>query len=119
MRLPTAEVLLSWPTPNYEHPSAKRGNELLIITCVIYPIALLMVAVRMYTRIHISRSFGIDDVLLLLAIPPATAVATILSLAVTRWGWDRHIWDVPQDNIILGLKLTSKTIISRCSFILT
>ena len=119
MRLPPLEVLATWPAANYEHPSELRGNELLITTCIVFPIALFLVAIRMYTRICISGSFGIDDVLLLMAIPPAIGVATLLSLAVTRWGWDRHIWDVPTDEITLGLKVTSKLILSAIYLILT
>ena len=62
MRLPSLEVLATWPTPNYENPSETRGNQLLVVTCIVCPIALFMVAARMYSRIVISRCFGIDDV---------------------------------------------------------
>lgn len=108
MRLPSLEVLATWPTPNYENPSETRGNQLLVVTYIVCPIALFMVAARMYSRIVISRCFGIDDVFLLLAIPPALILAALLCLAVTRWGWDRHIWDVPNEKITLGLKITSR-----------
>jgi hypothetical protein len=61
MQLPPAEVLLSWPTPNYVDPPDVRGLELPIITFVLFPIALIMVALRVFTRLFISKSFGVDD----------------------------------------------------------
>lgn len=106
MQLPPVEVLLSWPTPNYVDPTDTRGPQLLIITFIFFPIALFFVALRMFTRLQISKSFGVDDVFLLAAIFPTTACAVLTSLAVQRWGWDRHIWDVHIDLLSLGLKLT-------------
>jgi|ERR1700712_3705019 len=108
MQLPPVEVLLTWPTPNYINPTVVRGPQLLIITCVFFPLAVLMVALRIFTRLHISKAFGIDDVFLLIAIIPCGAIAVLTSLAVTHWGWNRHIWDVPFDLVTRGLKLTSK-----------
>ena len=66
---------------------------------------MLMVALRMFTRLRISKSFGVDDIFLLAATVPTAAVAVLAILATQRWGWNRHIWDVPIDLITRGLKL--------------
>lgn len=107
MQLPPAEVLLTWPTPNYVSPDV-RGPQLLIITFVLFPIALATVVLRIFTRLYISKSFGADDWFLLAAVIPTFACAVLTNLAVQRWGWNRHIWDVPPNLVTLGLKLTSK-----------
>lgn len=108
MQLPPVEVLLSWPTPNHVNPTDVRGPALLIISWILFPIALLMVGLRIFTRLTLSKSFGVDDILLVTAVFPAAAMAILTSLAVTRWGWNRHIWDVPTDLVTFGLKLTSE-----------
>lgn len=108
MQLPPTEIILSWPTPNYVDPKDVRGPQLPIITFVLFPIALVTVALRIFTRLFISKSFGSDDWFLLAAIIPTAACAALTLLAVQRWGWNRHIWDVPPDLVTLGLKLTSK-----------
>ena len=105
MQLPPVEVLLSWPTPNYVNPTHVRGPELFIITLVFFPIAMLMVALRVFTRLRITKCFGVDDMFLVAATVPTTAVAILIVLAEQRWGWNRHIWDVPTDLLTLGLKL--------------
>lgn len=106
MQLPPIEVILSWPTPNYTNPKVTRGSELVILSFVFFSLAILSVALRTFTRVRISRSFGVDDIFLLAAVPPTTAVAILTSLAHTKWGWNRHIWDVPFDLVTLGLKLS-------------
>jgi hypothetical protein len=107
MRLPPVDVILSWPLPNYVNPTDVRGPGILIVTGIFFPIAALMVGLRIFTRLHLSKAFGIDDMFLLAAIAPAFAIAVLTGVAVTHWGWNRHIWDVPLDMVTLGLKLTS------------
>jgi hypothetical protein len=106
MQLPPLSVLLSWPAPNYANPSEVRGPQLLIITLVFLPIAVLMVIIRTYTRLCISKSFGLDDVFLLMATVPTIGCAVLTNLAIRLWGWNRHIWDVKLDFLPLGLKVT-------------
>jgi hypothetical protein len=85
MRLPPADVLLSWPPPNYENPKT-RGDALLIVNSVLIGFTTITVALRLCTlrqealveprlmeqyldtRIVIKRWFGIDDVFILLAL---------------------------------------------------
>lgn len=108
MQLPPASVLASWPAANYVNPTHVRGPELIIIAGIFFPLAVLMVILRVFTRIRISKAFGIDDVFLLAALVPTFAITVLTCLAMTKWGWNRHIWDVPLDLVARGLKLTGK-----------
>jgi hypothetical protein len=67
MRLPPADVLLSWPTPNYENP-VTRGPALVITNCIFVAIAVTTVGLRLYTRVVIKRWFGVDDVFIIVAL---------------------------------------------------
>jgi hypothetical protein len=109
MQLPPVSEIAKWPVPNYVNPTHVRGPELLIITCIFFPLAALMVALRIFTRIRVSKAFGVDDVFLLTALVPTGAITVLTGLAMTRWDWNRHIWDVPIPLVVRGLKLTSKT----------
>ncbi len=95
MQLPPIEVLLSWPPPNYVDPKDVRGPQLLIITFVLFPIALISVALRTFTRLYISKSFGADDWFLLVAVVPTAACAVLTILALQKWGWNRHERTLP------------------------
>lgn len=53
-----------------------------------------MVILRIYARLfHFSA--GSDDWLVVLAIVPGIAYTVCISIAVTHFGWARHIWDIP------------------------
>jgi len=67
MQLPPLSVLASWPTPNYVDPETK-GPALLLCNSIMFSIASAIVAVRIYTRVRISKCFGADDVFILLAL---------------------------------------------------
>lgn len=66
MRLPPLDVLKSWPTPNYIDP-VMRGWENRILIIVLFPLVFLAISIRVFTRLRISRSFGVDDWLILAA----------------------------------------------------
>lgn len=67
MLLPPLNVLETWPTPNYIDPIT-RGPGLLIVNVVFSALALTIVALRLYTRTWITRSVGVDDVFVLIAL---------------------------------------------------
>jgi hypothetical protein len=108
MQLPPPEVLLTWPAPNYIDPADVRGPQIIIITAILFPITVLLVALRIFTRARISKSFGLDDCFLVAALLPTAACTILTLLAVQRWGSDRHIWDVRPDLLALSLKTQSK-----------
>lgn len=75
MQLPPVNVILSWPTPNYTDPTDVRGPQLLIVTLIFFPIAVSMVALRVFTRLRLSKAFGVDDLILVAATIPTFAIA--------------------------------------------
>ncbi len=60
-------VLLSWPKPNYVDP-IRRGPALVIVNSVLLPLAVVIVGLRLYTRLFICRSAGLDDIFIALAV---------------------------------------------------
>jgi hypothetical protein len=66
MLLPPLEVILGWPHPNYVDP-VKRGNSLTVLNTVFVAVALVVVGLRIYTRIFVVRFFGVDDVFIIIA----------------------------------------------------
>jgi hypothetical protein len=66
MRLPPASVLASWPTPNYDDPIT-RGDAGKIVGITLTVLVALILVVRIYTRLRVVRSFGLDDILILIA----------------------------------------------------
>ena len=104
MQLPPVEVFISWPQGNYAHPSEVRGPAVLIITLISVPILLILVSLRMYTRLRLTKNFGPDDVTILLAFIPTVGCAVLTLIAVKYHGWDRHVWDVRPDQLETSLK---------------
>ena len=88
MQLPPTDVLLSWPTPNYDNP-VTRGPALVIVNSIFISLAIITVAARIYTRIVIKRWFGIDDVFILLALLFTLGLTAVVILANQRFGWNR------------------------------
>lgn len=107
-------ALQNWPTPNYVNPE-RRGPTATIVVSVLLALVTLILIVRVYTRVRISRGFGLDDVLIIFAYvwlvlmiasyPPGqqltgkqipTAAFAVLSfIAMWKFGWGTHVWDVP------------------------
>lgn len=67
MQLPPVAVIESWPPSNYENPDT-TGDANIVISAVFVPLVYAIIAVRCYTRLRISRSFGWDDWLILAAV---------------------------------------------------
>lgn len=63
---PPAEVVASWPPPNYINPETK-GKELLIVVIFFCILAILVVSLRLWTRLCVQGHAGLDDVLITLA----------------------------------------------------
>ena len=107
MRLPPLEVIAQWPKPNYEHP-VTRNKTNVIFNSTLFPIVSILIGIRVYTRLRISKSFGIDDWLIVAAVFP-TGIFSALALVIELdLGWNRHVWDVDFSDIhrvTRGLKL--------------
>ncbi|KAJ5941347.1 hypothetical protein N7516_001515 [Penicillium verrucosum] len=104
MRFPPPIIAESWPTPNYIDPPT-RGHGVLIVNVVCLPLAFLIVSLRLYTRLWITCSAGVDDVLIVVGLIFAIAMAVITSIATEQWGMNRHIWDIESDRFIAVRKL--------------
>lgn len=103
MQLPSLEILATWPKPNYVDPET-RGKGVLIVNLILFPVALTIILIRLYTRLHISKSFGLDDWLIIAAMLPATTFAVLAVLAEEAFKFNRHIWDVPTSHVTFGLQ---------------
>jgi hypothetical protein len=66
MRIPPPSVLATWPVPNYDNPVTKGvGGKVVGVTLT--ALTTVILAIRVYTRLHIVRSFGMDDILIIVA----------------------------------------------------
>ncbi|PSN58951.1 hypothetical protein BS50DRAFT_444984, partial [Corynespora cassiicola Philippines] len=96
MRFFPNEVILSWPTPNYINP-VTRGHALVYVNSVLIAIAIVVSILRLYTRLVIKRWFGADDAFMIIALILDVGNTACVLLANQRYGWDRHIYDIPFD----------------------
>jgi hypothetical protein len=81
MILPPLDVVESWPLPNYVDPIT-RGPANLVVNLVLFPLVCVLVALRLYTRLHISRSSGPDDWLILASLVRSLPSTSIITLTV-------------------------------------
>lgn len=87
-------MMATWPTPNYVDPPT-RGGGVLIVNLICISLAFLVVSLRLYTRLRITCSAGVDDILITMGLVFAIGMVAVTSLATEQWAWNRHIWDVP------------------------
>ncbi|KAJ5958330.1 uncharacterized protein N7479_005480 [Penicillium vulpinum] len=104
MKLPPAAIASSWPTPNYVDPPT-RGHGVLIVNIICLILAFLVVSLRLYTRLRITCSAGVDDVLIIIGLVFAIAMATVTSIATENFGMNRHIWDIELSHLVTIQKL--------------
>ncbi|KAI4146456.1 MAG: hypothetical protein L6R39_003453 [Caloplaca ligustica] len=94
---PTLEIIQSWPKPNYVNPET-RGPALTVVNIVFIILVVLVAALRFYTRIKITHSFGTDDWVI-------AASLVVVLVADNHYGWNRHSWDLHAHNGPHGYKL--------------
>ncbi|KAI1771304.1 integral membrane protein [Hypoxylon cercidicola] len=104
MRLPPQSIIDSWPKPNNNNPES-RGHAGMTVGVLLTGLVTITLAIRLYARKWLTRGFGLDDVLILVAYWPATAFTIIGIVAEERLEWNRHTWDVEAKFEIPGLKL--------------
>lgn len=108
MQLPSPEIIATWPAPNYVDPET-RGNTVLVVNVVLFPVTLFIILIRLYTRLRISKSFGLDDWLILVAMLPSTTFAILAILAEEVFEFNRHVWDLPYSQVTFGLQFVMIT----------
>lgn len=64
---PPFALILTWPTPNYVNP-VTNGHARAIIIWTLTPLVLAAIVLRYYTRLRVTKSFGIDDILIGVAV---------------------------------------------------
>ncbi|OBT66477.1 hypothetical protein VE03_03675 [Pseudogymnoascus sp. 23342-1-I1] len=106
MRFPPAEVMASWPEPNYVDP-VRRGNESIVIQGVLVALVALFVSIRLYARLVITKAgIGLDDVLIVISAIVGLGLTTSVILAIHNYGWDIHVWDLPSEDSITSRKVS-------------
>ncbi|KAF2397694.1 hypothetical protein EJ06DRAFT_558694 [Trichodelitschia bisporula] len=105
MRTPPPEVIARWPRPNYEDPETV-GPELTMVGAVFLAAAAVSVALRVWTRLRVTKWFGWDDALVCLGLIFSIGVNVVFNLGVSQYKWARHIWDIPPMNTQAPMKLS-------------
>lgn len=62
-----AAVVAGWPRPNYADPQ-RRGPALVVVNSLLLALAVGVVGLRLYTRLRVCRSAGLDDLFIGLAV---------------------------------------------------
>ncbi|KFY97576.1 hypothetical protein V498_01998 [Pseudogymnoascus sp. VKM F-4517 (FW-2822)] len=106
MRFPPPEVRASWPEPNYVDP-VRRGNESIVIQGVLVALVTLIVSIRLYARLAITKAgIGLDDVLIVISAIVGLGLTAGVILAIHNYGWDIHVWDLPPEDNISSRKVS-------------
>ncbi|KAL8730098.1 MAG: hypothetical protein Q9166_004297 [cf. Caloplaca sp. 2 TL-2023] len=121
---PNKAIIDSWPKPNFVNPET-RGPALTVVNIVFIILVFLVVGLRYYTRIRITKSFGLDDWVIgaslvrpnlwshgwlsigsLSVFPLSDSENKVVVLiADNNYGWNRHSWDLRAENGPIGYKL--------------
>jgi hypothetical protein len=111
MRLPPADVVASWPPPDYENPDT-QGPRLLIIQMILMPLALVALIARLYARVYLMKKAWIDDWLMLAAMTLVIGTTIAVILATEVFGWKIHVWDLTKHQLEHGRKasITAQTL---------
>ena len=64
---PPLEVMARWPTPNYKNPET-HPKTVLISACILGPLTIGLLLVRLWVRVKLQHSAGWDDWLMLAAV---------------------------------------------------
>lgn len=103
MQLPKISQQESWPAPNIINP-ASRGTGNFVITCTVLPLSLIVVGLRIFTRIKLYRRWAVDDSLVIASLIPTLAYFILGLTWDFNIGW-LHIWDYPTADITKGLRM--------------
>ncbi|KAF7560124.1 hypothetical protein G7046_g4035 [Stylonectria norvegica] len=105
MRSPSAEVVASWPPPNYDNPE-NRGPTLLIVELTVMSIAVLTLLARLYVRLFRVNKGGLDDLLMVAAMICGVGVTICVILASQLYGWSIHVWDLTASQATKGRQVS-------------
>jgi len=89
MQIPPSSVLALWPSPNYRNPIT-HGPAIIVVLPFLLALVFIFLCIRFYTRVFITRGFGADDILILLA---------FVRLALSRWTPPADAGIAPRDDL--------------------
>lgn len=67
MQIPPADVIATLPSPNYINP-VEHAPVTTVVNVVLLPLCVIIIGLRIFSRTKIAKSFGLDDVLIVLAL---------------------------------------------------
>ncbi|KAI9718448.1 MAG: hypothetical protein M1812_004169 [Candelaria pacifica] len=76
-----------------------KGDQIVAANAVFIPLTLLFLAARVYTRIRLTRSLGLDDFYLFIGMTFAIAQNAV-TLIHLNYGLGHHVWDVASSTMI-------------------
>ncbi|EPS41142.1 hypothetical protein H072_5011 [Dactylellina haptotyla CBS 200.50] len=76
-----------------------RQMSMYIIDCVFFALAVVMVMMRIYTRVFIIRRFGLDDWLIVLALISVAGFTALQFCFLIYGGVGYHIWDITPEQL--------------------
>lgn len=88
-------MIAGWPEPNYTDPHT-HGSALLVVNIIFITLVTAAVVGRFYSRLVVKRWFGLDDSMCALALVFTLGMTTVVILANRDYGWNRHVWDIPE-----------------------
>ncbi|KAI6082213.1 hypothetical protein F4821DRAFT_219457 [Hypoxylon rubiginosum] len=92
--------------PNFVNPPSQQEGMIALHT-VCLTLVIGLVVMRLYTRISITKSaLGVDDYLCIVSNAITFAYSGLIFKAF-GWGIGRHIWDVPHEWLVEGMKLST------------
>lgn len=99
---PPLGVIESWPAPNY---AAERDSSgVMALMLIFYILAVLIICARMTAR-YASKNFGLDDILISIAVIPMTGLLIVCCLYVDTYKLDLHAWDMLPMKLVKARKM--------------
>jgi hypothetical protein len=109
------------PPPSPEYLAETRGPAIRTVTWISVFVPVLLVSLRIYTRLFVRKVFGLDDWVITLSLLSLIAYGVIIELAVQK-GLGRHIeWVltyVPENAVPIALlgQVSQPLVVMSCAF---
>ncbi|KAH7014023.1 hypothetical protein B0J12DRAFT_443794 [Macrophomina phaseolina] len=92
---PPPELLAEWATNREKYPyGERRGPFMLLLLSILLGLTLAVVAARLWARCKVRRNAGLDDWLIVAALPFLIAYNVCHLLGFYLYGVDRHAWEL-------------------------
>ena len=82
--------------PNFDNPHNAGG--LIVAMCVLMPLAVVLTALRAYTRGYMTNQHGWDDAVMDVATALSISMCGII-FDMLGYGLGKHLWDVPMTKL--------------------